>query len=98
MRAISRACQVIGITWLLLIQLYYTMGMDFRAVMSRQERILEDRSYSGKQLRQRVVATAETAHELAPNIAWPVFLIVIGLAAGRTKPMGTRPPSDVLTL
>ena len=99
MRKIWYVCMTVGFLWLLLIQLRYTLGSDARAVMKVQQRDFtwEERCYMQDEVYQRVLATARTANDIAPNVIWPALLLLIGgcgVVHNNRKSAGTHSPVD----
>lgn len=80
MRKIWYVCMTIGFLWLMVIQLYYTLGIDFRLVMKAQHRNAprEDRGCLKCEAHEGALAAAGLAHDLAPNVIWPAVLLLAG--------------------
>jgi hypothetical protein len=80
MRKIWYLCMTIGFLWLVAIQLYYTLGIDFRLVMKAQHRNppREDRGCLKCETHEGALVAAGLAHDLAPNVIWPAMLLLAG--------------------
>lgn len=98
MRKIWYLCMTIGFLWLMAIQLYYTLGIDFRLVMKAQHRNppREDRGCLKCESYEGALAAAGLAHDLAPNVIWPAVLLLAGGcgAARNSRRTTPTPPGD----